>query len=156
MRYFPGLLDHAASDDLIQRIEDGFDANGFGLWALELRDTGGFLGFTGLAVPRFNAPFTPCVEVGWRLVRSAWGYGYATEAARASLAYGFTQADLTEIVSFTTRDNEPSRAVMRRLHMSHDSSDDFEHPNVAIGHSVRPHVLYRLTRSRWQASLPPS
>lgn len=156
MRYFPALLDHRASDDLIHRIEQGFEASGFGLWAVERRDTGEFLGFTGLSVPRFTAAFTPCVEVGWRFARSAWGRGYATEAAQAAVAHGFMHANLTEIVSFTAQDNEPSRAVMRRLHMSHENSDDFEHPGIAPGHPLRPHVLYRLARSRWKQGAPDS
>ena len=89
MRYFAAPLDRAASDAFVDRIEQGFDEHGYGLWALEVRATGEFLGFTGLALQTFEAPFTPAVEVGWRLARSAWGQGYATEAARAALAYGF-------------------------------------------------------------------
>lgn len=151
MRYMLAPLDRGSSDQLLQRLEDHFDRHGFGLWALELRSSGEFIGFTGLSVPRFSAPFTPCVEVGWRLARRAWGFGYATEAAGASLTDGFARADLTEIVSFTARDNAPSRAVMRRLKMTHDRADDFEHPNIEPGHPLRPHVLYRLTRSRWDS-----
>jgi ribosomal-protein-alanine N-acetyltransferase len=141
MEHFPEPLTRERSDALIGRIE----ANGFGLWALELRESGEFIGFAGLAVPELEARFTPAVEVGWRLARSAWGSGYATEAGRAALDYGFERAGLAEIVSFTTAANFRSRAVMERLGMRHDSSDDFDHPNLPPGHPQRPHVLYRIT-----------
>lgn len=118
MQYFRGVLDRAASDAFVDRIESGFDIHGFGLWAVELRRTGEFLGFTGLATHTFDAHFNPSIEVGWRFARSAWGNGYASEAARAALEYGFTIAGLEEIVSMTTRSNERSRAVMRRLGMT--------------------------------------
>jgi len=105
-----------------------------------------FAGFTGLAVPRFEAHFTPCVEVGWRLAREHWGRGYATEAARAALADGFERLGLDEIVSFTAAGNLPSRRVMEKLGMKHDSADDFDHPSLAPGHPLRRHVLYRIRR----------
>ncbi len=144
MGHFLAPLSRRQSDDLIERIEAGFETNGFGLWALELRAGGEFIGFTGLAVPEFEAHFTPAVEVGWRLARSAWGSGYATEAGVAALAFGFEEARLDEIVSFATVDNRRSRAVMERLGMSHDSADDFNHPGIAAGHPQRRHVLYRI------------
>ncbi len=149
MRHLGPLLDRAQSDALIDRIEAGFDDVGFGLWAVEVCDEPDIVGFVGLSRPRFEAPFTPCVEVGWRLARSAWGRGYATEAARAALRHGFEVVGLDEIVSFTTVANERSKAVMRRLGMTRDLADDFEHPNVAVGDPLRPHVLYRLARSAW-------
>jgi ribosomal-protein-alanine N-acetyltransferase len=144
MEHFPELLTRQQSDELIEKIEGGFEANGFGLWALEVRGTGEFIGFTGLAVLGFEARFTPAVEVGWRLARSAWGNGYATEAAAAALGFGFGEAGLGEVVSFTTVANTRSRAVMERLGMSRDPGDDFEHPGLPPGHPQRPHVLYRL------------
>jgi RimJ/RimL family protein N-acetyltransferase len=144
MEHFPELLSRRQSDELVEKIEDGFGANGFGLWALEVRGTGEFIGFTGLAVPEFEAHFTPAVEVGWRLKRSAWGNGYATEAACAALQFGFEEAGLDEIVSFTTVANRRSQAVMKRLGMSHVPADDFDHPSLPAGHPQRPHVLYRL------------
>src|SRR5690349_5668673 len=115
MEHFPAPLSRSQSDELIEKIEAGFETNGFGLWALELRGGGEFIGFTGLAVPAFEAHFTPAIEVGWRLARSVWGNGYATEAGRAALSFGFEEADLEEIVSFTTVANCRSRAVMERL-----------------------------------------
>jgi ribosomal-protein-alanine N-acetyltransferase len=158
MEFFPAKLGRADSDATIARIEAGFDEYGFGLWALELAGTGEFIGFTGLSVPRFAAHFTPAVEIGWRLARSAWGHGYATEAARGALTNGFTDHGLAEIVSFTTTMNTRSRAVMARLGMSHDPREDFDHPTIAEGSPLRRHVLYRLTAGQWSAdrSIPDS
>jgi RimJ/RimL family protein N-acetyltransferase len=147
MEFFPDRLTREQSEDLIEKIEAGFEANGFGLWALEVQATGEFVGFTGLAKPTFDAHFTPAVEVGWRLARSAWGKGYATEAARAAIAYGFEEAGLVEIVSFTTATNMRSRAVMERIGMTHDLDDDFDHPALPAGHPLGRHVLYRLLKS---------
>jgi len=145
MEFFVARLDRAASDALIDRIEAHFDQHGFGLWAVEVPGVAPFIGFTGLAVARFDAPFTPCVEVGWRLAAAHWGQGYATEAARLALAYGFESAGLAEILSFTAVDNRRSRAVMERLGMQRDPAEDFDHPLVPDGHPLRRHVLYRLT-----------
>jgi ribosomal-protein-alanine N-acetyltransferase len=149
MEYFPACLDRAASDQLIARIEAGFDQLGYGLWALELRATGEFLGFTGLAQASVEAHFTPAVEVGWRLAQCAWGQGYATEAAFASLAYGFADAGLSEIVSYTGAANVRSRAVMERIGMTHDPADDFDHPGLPAEHRLRRHVLYHLSADDW-------
>jgi ribosomal-protein-alanine N-acetyltransferase len=151
MAHFPAPLSREESDVFIDRIEAGFDQHGFGLWALEVRSNGVFIGFTGLAVPTFEAAFTPAVEIGWRLQRSAWGAGYATEAARGALDVAFDQIGLREVVSFTSTVNERSQAVMRRLGMTHDPADDFDHPRVPPG-PLRRHVLYRMTEVRWQAA----
>ncbi len=144
MEFLPAPLDRGESDALVGRIEAGFEANGFGLWALELRGEGGLIGFAGLAVPGFEARFTPAVEVGWRLARHAWGNGYATEAGRAALGFGFEEVGLTEIVSFTSAGNARSIAVMERLGMTHDPAEDFDHPSLPVGHPLRRHVLYRV------------
>jgi len=144
MRYFPSLLSREESDAMVGRMRAGLERNGWGLWAVE--HDGEFLGFTGLAVPAFEAHFTPAVEIGWRFARSAWGHGFATEAARAVVAFGFDRLQLDQIVSFTTVANNRSRAVMERLGMTTDEADDFEHPRLAPGNPVRPHVLYRLNR----------
>jgi RimJ/RimL family protein N-acetyltransferase len=144
MEHFPERLSRRQSDDLIEKIESHFEANGYGLWALELRATGEFVGFTGLAKPAFEAHFTPAVEIGWRLARLAWGKGYATEAARAALAFGFEEVGLAEIVSFTTVANARSRAVMERIGMVRDPAEDFDHPGIPAGHPQRRHVLYRI------------
>ena len=146
MRHFPDKLDRATSDALVDRILEGWEARDLGLWAVQRGEDGAFLGFAGLAVPTFEAHFTPAVEVGWRLARGAWGHGYATEAARAAVAYGFETMGLVEIVSFTTVDNVRSRRVMERLGMTRDPADDFDHPGLPAGHPLRRHVLYRLRR----------
>ena len=151
MRYFRAPMSASESDAFVDRMEAGFDEHGFGLWALEIRETGEFIGFTGLAWQTLDAPFAPATEVGWRLTPSAWGFGYATEAARAALRHGFTDAGLAEIVSMTAVLNLPSQAVMRRLGMARDPADDFDHPRVPEGSPLRPHLLYRLSRERWRA-----
>jgi len=148
MEHFPRPLTRDESDGLIEQIELGFDRCGFGLWAVQVRASGEFVGFTGLAAPSFEAHFTPAVEVGWRLARSAWGNGYATEAARAALDFGFDRHGLEEVVSMTAVGNARSRAVMERLGMSRDPADDFDHPRIAPGDPLRPHVLYRIARPR--------
>ena len=149
MEHFVSTLDRAESDGLVERIEAQFGERGYGLWALEVRATAAFIGFTGLAVQTYPAHFTPAVEVGWRLARPAWGHGYASEAARAALAHGFEVVGLDQIVSTTTRGNLRSQAVMVRLGMHRDPADDYDHPNVPAGHPIRPHVLYRLDRDDW-------
>ena len=146
MELFPAALSRAESDAFVDRNEAAFEARGFGLWAVEVVDGGRFAGFVGLWVPSFEAHFTPAVEIGWRLAHEHWGHGYATEAARAAIAYGFDEVGLDEIVSFTTPANERSWRVMERLGMTHDPADDFDHPQVPVGHPLRRHVLYRLRR----------
>jgi len=146
MRYFPALLTRSESDASLDRFAAKIASDGWGLWALEVE--GRFVGFTGLATPRFVAPFmdgmaSPCVEIGWRLTRDAWGKGLATESARAVLDFGFRSLELAEIVSFTSVTNTRSQAVMLRLGMTHNPLDDFEHPSVPVGSPLRPHVLYR-------------
>jgi ribosomal-protein-alanine N-acetyltransferase len=145
MEHFPAPLTRAESDALIERAQAGLDERGWGLWCLEV--DGACVGFVGLAVPRFEAHFTPCVEIGWRLARAAWGHGYATAAARLALAHGFDVVGLSEIVSFTATSNLRSQRVMQRLGMTHDPAEDFDHPRLAEGHPLRRHVLYRLRHS---------
>jgi RimJ/RimL family protein N-acetyltransferase len=142
--YFPATLSREESDAAAERIDAHFDEHGFGLWAVEISGVASFAGFVGLCTPRFEAHFTPCVEIGWRLAASHWGCGYATEAARAALDFGFEALGLDEIVSFTVPTNAPSRRVMERIGMSHNEADDFDHPLVAEGHPLRRHVLYRI------------
>jgi RimJ/RimL family protein N-acetyltransferase len=148
MEHFPSPLDRAASDDLAERIEAHLREHGFGLWALEAPDLG-FAGFVGLNVPAWEAPFTPCVEAGWRLARAAWGRGYAAEAARAVLRFAFAELRLAEVVSFTVPANQRSRALMERVGMVRDLAGDFDHPRLPPGHPLARHVLYRLKRERW-------
>jgi RimJ/RimL family protein N-acetyltransferase len=150
MEFFPKVLTRVESDAVAGRIRDHFARHGFGLWAVEAPGAADFVGFVGLAVPSFEAHFTPCVEIGWRLAREHWGHGYATEAATAALAFGFVDRALEEIVAFTVPANIPSRRVMGRLGMRRLPADDFEHPAIADGHPLRSHVLYRLRRADWK------
>lgn len=151
MRHFVEPLTREASDALIDRIEEGFAIWGFGLWAVEVVGVADFIGFTGLWPVGFEAHFTPAVEVGWRLSKEHWGHGHATEAARAALTFGFEQAGLDEIVSFTIPANKPSVAVMERLGMTHNPSDDFDHPQLEADSPLRRHVLFRITSADWAA-----
>jgi ribosomal-protein-alanine N-acetyltransferase len=151
MEHFLSTLDRSASDALAAAADAALDRHDSGLWAVEVASTGAFIGFTGLAVPRFEAHFTPATEVGWRLARSAWGNGYATEAATAALDDAFDRMGLDEVVSFTSVTNVRSQAVMRRLGMTHDPDDDFDHPNIPAGHRLRRHVLYRIDVAAWRA-----
>lgn len=144
MRFLPRALDRAESDALADRIERHFERHGFGLWAVETRAGEPFVGFVGLQIPGFEADFTPCVEIGWRLGRASWGRGFATEAAAAALRFAFSDLALPEVVSFTVPGNRRSRAVMERLGMRRDPAENFEHPGLAPGHPLRAHVLYRL------------
>jgi RimJ/RimL family protein N-acetyltransferase len=144
MRHFPARLTREESDQLARGQRALIAERGWGLWAVEVPGGEPFVGFVGLAVPRFEAHFTPTVEVGWRLARSAWGRGYATEAGRTAVAFGFAEIGLDEIVSFTSVDNVRSRRVMERLGMTHDPADDFDHPRLPPGHPLQRHVLYRL------------
>lgn len=155
MEHFPKLLTRPESDAMAARIDRYFDERGFGLWAVEVVGGARFIGFVGLAAPVFTAPFTPCVEVGWRLARDAWGFGYATEAAKEALRMGFEKLNLSEIVSFTVPANQRSRRVMERLGMKRDPNDDFNHPSLPEGHHLRRHVLYRLSKGAWLASRHP-
>jgi RimJ/RimL family protein N-acetyltransferase len=149
MEFFPRPLERTESDALAARLGDRLRQDGFGFWALERKEDGAFLGFTGLNRPAFTAPFTPCVEIGWRLAHRHWGQGYATEAARAALARGFGGLGLSEIVAFAVPANRRSRAVMERLGMRRDPAADFDHPALPEGHGLRRHVLYRLTGEDW-------
>jgi len=143
MEHFPALMSRAASDAFVDRMSAHIDSDGWGLWALEVAETGEFIGFTGLSVPSFEAHFMPAVEVGWRLAPRAWGKGYATEAARRALAYGFETLGLREVVSFTATTNTRSQSVMRRIGMTHDPVDDFDHPAIDASSPLQRHVLYR-------------
>jgi len=149
MEHLPAVLSREESDSLADRLEASFVRERLGLWALELPGVAPFIGYVGLAVARFEAPFTPCVEVGWRLARPFWGSGYATEAARESVRDGFERLVLNEIVAFTVPSNERSIRVMERLGMQRSPQDDFEHPGLAPGHRLSHHVLYRLDRPTW-------
>ena len=148
MRHFPSPLTRTESDAFAARARAHIAVLGWGLWAVELEQAP-FAGFVGLSEARFDAHFTPAIEVGWRLAREHWGHGYATEGGRAVLAHAFGELDLREVVSFTTVGNERSRRVMERLGLTRDPADDFAHPLLAPGDPLRPHVLYRISREAW-------
>lgn len=137
---------------MIERIHAHFAEHGFGLWALERKDNGTFIGLTGLGWVGFAAPFSPAVEIGWRLAREHWGQGFASEAARVALACGFQRLGLEQIVAFTAVDNQPSQRVMQAIGMRRDPAEDFDHPRLAPGHALRRHVLYRLRHSEWRTA----
>ncbi len=144
MRFFPKPLLREESDDLAARLAARITERGWGLWACELIATNEFIGFVGLSIPRWQSFFTPCVEIGWRLARRHWGNGYAPEAARAAVTYGFKTLALKEMVSFTTTQNQNSIRVMQKLGMSYEG--EFNHPELPDGHPLQRHVLYRLKR----------
>ncbi len=146
MEHFPGLLTRAESDAMAGRANAHIASKGWGLWAVELIAGERLIGFAGLAALSWQAHFTPCIEAGWRLAARAWGMGYATEAARETIRYGFEQAEIAEIVSFTALVNVRSIAVMERLGMLRDG--EFDHPQIAEGHRLRRHVLYRTAPGR--------
>ena len=144
MEYFPDVLPAESSDAMVGRIQQQFDEHCFGLWAVEVPSVIKFAGFIGLMVPRFDAHFTPCIEIGWRLAAEAWGKGYATEGANAALDFAFDLLHADEVVSMTTVKNQRSRRVMQKLGMTHDPADNFMHPLVPAESHIAPHVLYRL------------
>lgn len=150
MAHFPAPLDRAQSDALAVRCRELIDTQGWGFWATEIKATGEFIGFVGLNRPTAELPFSPCVEIGWRLARPFWHQGYASEAARAALHVAFDDLALAEIVAFTALGNRRSQAVMTRLGMCRAGAT-FEHPAVPAGHPLREHCLYRLARDAWQA-----
>lgn len=147
MEFMPGTLSSRESDLLVDRIEKHMRDHGFGLHAAEVHAEHLFIGFIGLAVPSFQARFTPCVEVGWRLAASHWGQGLATEGAHEVIRHAFEDLGLDAVVSFTVPANLRSRRVMEKLGMTHHPEDDFDHPRLPEGHPLRRHVLYRLRGS---------
>lgn len=148
MMFFPSILNRIESDAVAERCQTHINEHGWGFWAVELQHTRKFIGFVGLNVPSMDLPFSPCVEVGWRLDFQHWGQGFATEAARACLHVGFEKLKLTEIVSFTAIGNYKSRAVMKRLGMI-EATELFNHPHLPITSPLREHCLCRLSYEQW-------
>jgi RimJ/RimL family protein N-acetyltransferase len=149
MEFLGGCLTPAQSDALAGRAEAEIARQGWGLWAVEARASRAFIGFVGLRAPSFEAHFTPCVEIGWRLARSSRGHGFATEAGLECLRFAFETLALPEVVSFTVPANSRSRAVMERLGLARVVGGDFDHPRLPAVHALRRHVLYRLRREDW-------
>ncbi len=154
MEYFPARLEEAESHVFAQKIESLITEKSWGLWAVELKSSRCFIGFVGLHQPGVDLPFTPCVEIGWRLAKEHWGRGYATEAATAALRFAFETLDLDEVVSFTSVLNERSQLVMTKLNMV-NTLHNFDYPVVPVGHPLREHVLYKLTKTRWESGIEP-
>ena len=147
MEYFAKPLDRSESDAMVARIMDHFDSHGFGFWAVEATESSSRLdrhGRTGRSRENLKRILRRALEIGWRLAREHWGKGYATEAARAALRYGFERLGLSEIVAFTVPQNVRSRAVMDKIGMTRSAADDFDHPSLPEGHRLRRHVLYRV------------
>lgn len=152
MEYYPKLLTESESHAFAEKIVARISKRGWGFWAAELKVDKRFIGFVGLNKPEVDLPFNPCVEIGWRLAKEHWGKGYATQAAQAAMAFAFSTLNLDEVVSFTSLQNKRSQAVMQRLGML-DSGENFEHPSIPLDNSLCEHVLYRLSRTRWQKTL---
>ena len=149
MAFYPQPLTKEESHSMGARIQSLIAKRGWGFWAVELPKQKKFIGFVGLHIPKENLPFSPCVEIGWRLAKEYWGQGYATEAANESLRYAFTELTLTEVVSFTTLANLPSQAVMRKIGMF-NTGNNFMHPDIAAMHPQCEHVLYKISREAWE------
>ncbi len=146
MKYFPKMLSDPETDSFFQRIQNELDTLGYGLYAVEVKETKDFIGFIGFHKATFSAPFTPCIEIGWRLKASAWNHGYATEGAKACLEYGFGKLNLEKVYSFTAVINHPSEKVMKKIGMTKEM--EFNHPSVEDGSSLKRHVLYSMTKSK--------
>lgn len=153
MEFFPSCLTREESDSTISSIEAHYREHGFCLFAAELIGKAPFIGFIGISTVPFEAPFTPAIEIGWRLARRYWHKGLATEGAEAVLSYAFRKLRLNEVVSFTVPANIRSRRVMEKVGLRHNPADDFDHPRLPAGHPLRRHVLYRLRRPEWETAL---
>lgn len=154
MEYFPATLSRQESDEMMKRMQTKIEERGWGWWAVSLATDGKFIGFIGMndvTQATLPAHFTPAVEIGWRLAYPFWGKGYAVEGALACLKYGFETLNLEEIVAFTAVQNMRSRKVMEKIGMRHDPKDDFDHPKLPDGHTLKRHVLYRINHSEWRS-----
>ena len=151
MEFMLGKMTQEETRQSIEGMKKHFDVHGFGRWAVEVADSGKFIGLVGISVPPYTLPFSPCVEVAWRICAEEWGKGYAPEAAKETLRDGFERLGLQEIVSFTTMTNLKSRRVMGKLGMRYCPSEDFDHPMVTEDNSLRRHVLYRIGKADWSA-----
>ena len=153
MQYFPKLLTSKVSDIIVNKCQQLIADNGWGLWAVSLKDdeesSGDFIGFVGVNDTHADMSFAPAVEIAWRLSKEHWGQGYATEAARASLNFAFTELGLEEVVSFTAVINKRSQLIMQRIGMT-DTQDNFYHPALKSTHPLAEHVLYKISRQQWE------
>ncbi|MDM0112212.1 GNAT family N-acetyltransferase [Variovorax sp. J22R133] len=147
-----GPMSREQSDAQIRSFREHFAREGFGRWAVEVPGLADFIGTVGITVIPYQAHFTPCVEIAWRLARPYWGQGFASEAAHAALRFGFENVGLAEIVALTVPANKRSQAVMERIGMVRNPADDFDHPLVPDGHPLQRHVLYRMSQAEWLAA----
>ena len=154
MEFFPNPLTQSESLEMASKIKDLIDSRGWGFWAVEVPGVSQFIGFVGLHKPKDNLPFSPCVEIGWRLAKEHWGYGYAREAAEECLRFAFNELNLDEVVSFTTTTNIRSQKVMQKIGMS-NSGENFMHPNVEPSSPLCEHVLYKLSKRTWESRFSP-
>ncbi|SUW63874.1 Acetyltransferase (GNAT) family [Buttiauxella agrestis] len=146
MRYFPSTRTREESDKMVNAVEQIIAEKGWGLWAVEEKSSGEFIGFVGLNIPGYELPFSPVIEIGWRLDKPFWGKGYAPEAAIKALEIGFEQFGMTEIVAFTALENLPSQRVMEKIGMTR--CEEFDHPMLAEHHPLRRHILYRISHPK--------
>lgn len=144
--FLPGQGSLEGTRGGIAYIKQHFETHGFSVYAVELKSTGEMIGFVGLSVPSFEAHFTPCVEIAWRLASHHWNQGYATEAAKAVLQYAFTKLNLNEVVSFTVANNYASRRIMEKIGMHREAAGDFDHPRIEKESPLCRHVLYRISK----------
>ncbi len=151
MEFFPSVFTTEESDEKVNIKKSLIQKHGWGFWALEEKSSNKFIGFTGLHISSNELPFSPCIEIGWRIFPEYWGKGFATEAAHECLRFGFEDLNLDQIVSFAVKNNFKSLAVMERLGMFKDP-ENFEHPAIPIGHKLRQHSLYRLSKLQWRAA----
>lgn len=149
MEYYPSILSELESNALAKRISDLISKQGWGMWAVALKQNNQFIGFVGLHKPDYDLPINPCIEIGWRLAKNYWGNGYATEAANAALKFAFEILHLSEVVSFASVNNKKSIAVMKKLNM-HNTLQNFDHPNMELFDELREHVLYKITKTQWK------
>lgn len=149
MKYFPNVLSTVESDQLASKIDTLIKENGWGFWAVELKNSAEFIGFVGLHYQEQDIPNAPFVEIGWRLESNHWGIGYATEAAKAALRFAFEELNEPSVYAFTARINEPSRKVMSKIGMV-NVKQNFNHPNIVKGHRLERHCLYRISKEIWQ------
>lgn len=155
MAHFPSTMSQTQSNEMAKRIQALISERGWGFWAIEKKKTHEFIGFVGLHEPIMELPFSPCVEIGWRLAKEHWGKGYASEAAKEALKFAFGPLSLAKVYSFTSTSNLKSRAVMERLKMV-NTRQNFEHPQIPPGNLLREHVLYEITRERWNRMTRPT
>lgn len=149
MEYYPSTISESESNQLANRIKGFITKRSWGFWAVETINENEFIGFVGLHKPTYDLPVSSCVEVGWRFSKKYWGKGYATEAAKESLRFAFEDLQLNEVYSFASVSNKKSCSVMERLNMV-NTGNNFEHPIIPEGHSLREHVLYKIIKKQWE------